>query len=244
MTTCINCGNSFTGKFCSNCRQPSETHRITWAELAHQLPHALFHADMGMLYTLKQLAVRPGDTIREYLAGKRAYHFNPLLYLILAGGLASLLYLSFHVSPPNREINLEKVQALSGSIAYKYFALVGALFIILLSISDYLFYYRKKLLIPEIIISNTFQTGQVMVYTIAFFPVLYFQDILVHNAEALIDARIVMKGLIITFLLFTRYQLYEAKGKLWLSITIIIQIAVVTAFYNLIVTKLITHYLH
>lgn len=239
MIICKNCGNRFEGIYCSYCRQLAETHRITWRELAHQLPHALFHADKGVLYTIKELTIRPGHSIRDYLSGKRAYHFNPLLFLILFGGFASLLFVSLHVSPPNPEIELEKIEAFSGTIAHKYFALVGLLFIILLSVTDYLFYFNKKYMLPEVILSNSFQAGQIMVFTLAMLPFFLLQTYLVEKFDVNIEMRLLLKVVSLVFLFFTRYQFYEAKGNYWLITKIVIQLIVVYIIYNYVIAGLI-----
>jgi hypothetical protein len=60
---CKNCNNQFEGIFCNMCRQPADTYRITWHEVIHHLPHAMFHTDKGLLHTVKEMTVRPGYTI-------------------------------------------------------------------------------------------------------------------------------------------------------------------------------------
>lgn len=51
----------------------------------HDIQHGLFHFDQGIFYTAKQLFIRPGHSIREFIEGKRVEHFKPLsLVIILA----------------------------------------------------------------------------------------------------------------------------------------------------------------
>lgn len=239
---CKNCGNIFEGNYCNICSQRAETHRITWHELAHHLPHALFHADKGLFYSIKELIFRPGHTIRDYISGKRVCHFNPLVFLILVGSFATLLFTMLHINPPNEEIKLIKIENLNATIGHKYFALVGLLFIILLTITDYVFYFDKKYVLPEIIISNTFQAGQIMVFTIAMLPILLLQDYLHKNLGVNIETRFIFKIFITCFLFFTRYQLYQAKNNYRLMLKIIIQIALVYVLYNQGVTRIIVYF--
>ena len=49
----------------------------------HEVPHSAFHVDKGILFSIKQLTVNPGKAIRDYIDGKRIYHFPPLTYMIL-----------------------------------------------------------------------------------------------------------------------------------------------------------------
>ncbi len=239
MITCKNCGHSFEGKYCSNCRQAANTERITWHYLLHHIPHALFHIDRGLFYTAKELALRPGNTLREYLNGKREYHFNPFVYLFLIGGFTSLFYVSFHIQPPNLEINLSKIEAFSNTIAYKYFAFVGLLFITLLTITDYFFYYKKKYSIPELIVVNTFQVGQVMVFTLIIIPLFLLQEFIAHKTQVHFELRFPFKILVIAFLFYTRVQFYEARKEKIIFVKILVQLGLIYFIYNFLVARLI-----
>jgi hypothetical protein len=239
--TCKNCGNRFEGNYCNSCSQRAKTYRITWHELAHHLPHALFHADKGLFYSIKELIVRPGHSIREFIEGKRIYHFNPLLFLILMGSFASFLFTLLHINPPNEEIELVKIESFNATLAHKYFALVGLLFIILLTITDFLFYHNKKFVIPEIIISNTFQAGQIMVFTIMMLPLFFLQNYFLKESGGNIEIRLLLKAISVGFLFFTRYQLYEAKGNYKLMAKIAVQIILVYILYNQGIARMIVY---
>lgn len=81
---CLNCGHSTEGKYCSNCGQKTSTRRFSLRHFfAHDLVHGVFHLDKGFLYTLRELFVRPGHSIREYIQGKRINHFNYFTTVIL-----------------------------------------------------------------------------------------------------------------------------------------------------------------
>lgn len=63
--------------------------------LLHEVPHALFHLERGILPTLAGLIRRPGKTINGYLDGQRVRYFNPLTLLMLLAGLTVLLSSTF-----------------------------------------------------------------------------------------------------------------------------------------------------
>src|SRR6478736_1543240 len=108
--TCLNCNANLAGKFCSNCGQDSNTHRINSHFLWHDIQHGLTHVDKGMLFTIKELFTRPGNSIRQFLEGKRIKHFKPIsLVIILAGAYG---FLSHYY-----EINIfsSNIQKISGS---------------------------------------------------------------------------------------------------------------------------------
>ncbi len=89
---CLNCNTTLEGKYCSSCGQKADIHRLDWHYLWHDLPHSILHLDKGIFFTIKELSVRPASTIREFLNGKRVNHFRPLMYLLITGTIAGLIY--------------------------------------------------------------------------------------------------------------------------------------------------------
>lgn len=87
MITCKNCEATFEGKFCPNCSQKADTHRLTVKHFAHDFFHAFTHTDKGILFLMKELMIRPGHAIREYNEGKRKKYFNPITFLLIVSAL-------------------------------------------------------------------------------------------------------------------------------------------------------------
>lgn len=95
---CLNCDHPVPDRFCGRCGQDAHhTHRLTMADMLHDIPHSIWHVDKGILYTLKTMIRRPGATIRAYLAGKRVDHFRPLSLLFVVTGLYALLAALLHI---------------------------------------------------------------------------------------------------------------------------------------------------
>ena len=86
---CKNCEASFEGKFCSNCSQTADIHRVTLKHFFHELFHAMTHTDKGILLLAKALLTRPGHVAREYLDGKRKKYFNPLSFLVITAAISA-----------------------------------------------------------------------------------------------------------------------------------------------------------
>lgn len=59
--------------------------------------------DKGILYTSEQLFLRPGESIREYLGGKRVTHIKPIALVILLTGFFALLYGVFGINTLNSD---------------------------------------------------------------------------------------------------------------------------------------------
>jgi hypothetical protein len=91
---CANCYRTVDGpdqRFCPACGQPTPAHRIDWHFLGHELEHSVLHMDRGIFYSLKNLMLRPGHFIRDYIEGRRACHVKPLmLIMILAATMVFL----------------------------------------------------------------------------------------------------------------------------------------------------------
>ena len=216
--SCKNCGNQYGGKFCNVCGQKAGTYRITWKEIFHHLPHAFFHLDEGFFYTIKQLAIRPGHTIREYLEGKRKSHYNPFLMLILLAGLCSYLFVYFHFQTIFASVSIDKLEVQNPFIAHKYFFARTIFFCLLCSAGDYLFFYEKKYSLPEMVVANVLMFCEVTVFQLIFIPFLlagrYF-DVNYYLRFFFVIA-------VLVYLFITRYQFYNAKANKWLTAKIVL----------------------
>lgn len=80
---CLNCNAKLYDKFCSKCGQKSDTHRITLKHfLFHDVLHGVWHIDKGIIFTIKEAIIRPGQAALDYISGKRIRYYN-VFYLIL-----------------------------------------------------------------------------------------------------------------------------------------------------------------
>lgn len=89
MTVCPNCSAPLqeTDRFCARCGQKTHQHRFNLPHIFHEFFHAFTHADKGVLMLVRDLALRPGRVLREYIVEfKRARYFNPFTLLLLVLG--------------------------------------------------------------------------------------------------------------------------------------------------------------
>lgn len=85
---CLNCDTQLQGKFCSNCGQKADTHRITFKHfIMHDVLHGVWHFEKGMLFTAKEALLRPGKAALDYIAGKRIRYYNVFYFILLLIGL-------------------------------------------------------------------------------------------------------------------------------------------------------------
>ncbi|WP_269715409.1 DUF3667 domain-containing protein [Caulobacter sp. NIBR2454] len=79
--TCADCGAETSGKFCSNCGQPTHVHR-SLLHLGEEILHGVMHFDSRIWRTLPLLFLNPGRLTREWVEGKRSRYVSPLgMYL-------------------------------------------------------------------------------------------------------------------------------------------------------------------
>jgi hypothetical protein len=90
--TCLSCGHTLKGNFCSNCGQKASVKRLTAAVLFEETIHSLTHLESGFLYTSWNLLLRPGLTGLNYIKGKRKVYQKPVSFFIIWTGLYILLH--------------------------------------------------------------------------------------------------------------------------------------------------------
>ena len=79
---CLNCGAATAGNFCSRCGQSTSVSRITFRSIADDFSDSLWKINKGLPFTIAALFKRPGQTIRNFIEGKRKPYFKPIAYAI------------------------------------------------------------------------------------------------------------------------------------------------------------------
>lgn len=238
-TSCKNCESRFKGNYCPHCRQSSETNRITWHEIGHHFIHAIFHIDKGLPFTINEMLFRPGKTISDYLKGKRAYHFNPFLFLLLLGATASVLFVSVPVRLIADDVDIELIERTRPLLAHKHFTIIGGIVLLFLTLTDFIFHFKKKYTLPELFVSNSFQIGEVLFFMIVAFPFLYLQKQINASYGIHIEIRYFLIALFYMYLFWVRFQFYEAKKKYLVQVLIVIQLLFLSLIIQYGLTKLV-----
>jgi hypothetical protein len=178
---CKNCNQRFKGHYCSNCGQSSETHKLDFHFLLHDIQHGLVHFDKGMLYSAKQLFTRPGDTIRDFIEGKRIKHFKPISLVIILATLYGVLYHYFDInamvdnSPKKAgdfSINLKEVNEWVAT----HFSWITLATIPLYTLGTYIAFKKQGYNYIEYFILNTFKASQRLLVHLALLPLLYYYN--------------------------------------------------------------------
>ncbi|QYJ68378.1 DUF3667 domain-containing protein [Flavobacterium litorale] len=209
---CLNCGTTIVGKYCSNCGQKTDTHRITFKHfLAHEMLHGVWHLEKGILFTVKEALTRPGYAALDYIAGKRFRYYNMFYLMLLV--LALILFAAHHTESKEAfdeavlddDDNYQKlVQFIDTYIKPILFTLVP-----LLAINSYVLYRRLKLnFLEHVIISGftslaMFVTALVAIaITVKYHPVTDFISDLLF-------------WVMLLFPILAYYQVSASKYKFW-----------------------------
>lgn len=213
---CLNCHEEITKKFCANCGQKSDTHRITFKHfIAHDLIHGTFHLDRGILFTIQEAMKRPGQAALDYIGGKRIRYYN-VFYLSLI--LIGLAILSSHtgnnvgMKGGNDESN-EYIEFFTNNIK---FILLG--FVPLLALNARLLFWKTKLNIAEHFIMAGFTFVGVLVMT----NILLISDTIVNAINGGTFFQWILVILTFTMLLFPAWayanlgwKFHSFLGLLW-----------------------------
>ena len=95
MSECKNCGTALQGHYCHQCGQHARVRRIDASYFVSEISETILQVNRGFFYSIKELFIRPGTTIRTFLEGQRKPHFRPMaLVLTLSAAYAFLTHLA------------------------------------------------------------------------------------------------------------------------------------------------------
>jgi len=165
--TCKNCGHPVDASFCPNCGQSTRVEKLTMASLINQLSEGVFQLNKGFFFTLVELFKRPGNSIREFLLGKRKNHFKPIgyaflvstVYFFLARALGTETILNELISGIAEGGSSEELVDQMNWFADRY-AYVILLFLPLYALASYLAFRKTGYNYVEHIVLNAYIIGQ------------------------------------------------------------------------------------
>lgn len=166
---CKNCNADITLNYCPNCGQAAKLKRIDWQYIKHEVEHVL-HFDKGILYTVKELLISPGKTVRDFIAENRSRLVKPIVFIIITSLIYTLINKYFHIEEKYIQSNgLEKSAAgsimnwVQGNYGYSNI-LIGAFMALWLKV----FFKKYGYNFFELLIMLCFVTGAGMLIFAAF----------------------------------------------------------------------------
>jgi hypothetical protein len=104
--TCNNCNAEISSNFCPKCGQPATLKRIDGRYIIHEIEHVL-HFERGILYTIKELLINPGQNIRNYLTTNRSRLVKPIIFIIITSLIYTIAVKVFHIDDNYIQFNNE-----------------------------------------------------------------------------------------------------------------------------------------
>lgn len=92
---CKRCNHQLFGDFCSNCGHPQKLKRINGKYVFSEIVSVL-NFDKGILFTIKELLIRPGLNIQKFILEDRNRLVKPILFLIVCSLFYSVFQEIFH----------------------------------------------------------------------------------------------------------------------------------------------------
>ncbi|MBK1895767.1 DUF3667 domain-containing protein [Chryseobacterium paridis] len=83
-------------EFCSNCKQNAKPKRIDGRYILHEIEHVL-HFERGILYTVRELLIRPGENIKNFITENRSRLVKPVIFIIVSSLIYTLISHFFHI---------------------------------------------------------------------------------------------------------------------------------------------------
>jgi Protein of unknown function (DUF3667) len=237
---CRNCGTETNGKYCHACGQKSVVHRLTLGHLVSELPHAVFHVDRGFGITFTQLLRHPGETINNYLDGKRARYFNPLTFLVIWAGVSAFLYSQYPFNyvvgaaasmPP--EIGAKYEAYLRGY--YRYQSLLLVLYLPLLAGLTRLLFRNSGRVYGEHLVINAFMFAMLCAVNALMFPICVVaeaQGMFLRSMQAIAILMIIVQTR-------TWYQVFRPSGRAWTTALLVAVGMVIYLLFTFVAPNLI-----
>ncbi|WP_439880302.1 DUF3667 domain-containing protein [Pontibacter sp. MBLB2868] len=96
---CLNCNATIPDKFCTSCGQENlELHENFFHLVLHSIGH-YFHFESKFFKSIAPLLTKPGSLTKEYFAGKRASHLNPVsMYIFISILFFTLFTANTHIN--------------------------------------------------------------------------------------------------------------------------------------------------
>lgn len=162
---CKNCHTIFEGNYCNTCGQKGAETRFELSNLTETFIHGFYHVHSGLFYTMKELFIRPGETLRGYISGKRVVYLNPFTYLVLICLVGGFVFKWSGVPEHVNEILLvssETIQFTSKHFSYRVLLIIPTY-----AIMSSIIYKSFKYNFAEHLVISTFLMSQSMVFIIA-----------------------------------------------------------------------------
>jgi len=163
---------------CSSCGRPSNPAPITLKSIFSDGLSVIFNLEKGFLFTIKELLLRPGEALNNYLSGEKRYlYYNPFRFAFIAVTLSFIIFQSLGffeatiaLAAPEGQ-NPEDIKE-SMTFLEKYGPLLTLTLVPFVSLGSWILFRRINF--AEHLVANFFAYGQISLLGILLVPLYYF----------------------------------------------------------------------
>jgi hypothetical protein len=244
-THCLNCNEAVSQKFCPNCGQKTDTHRITFKHLVfHDIIHGVWHFEKGILFTLKEAITRPGKAALDYIEGKRIRYYNVFYLALILIGLNIFVLHYYDILAKEYMPQMEKLSNEVDKLDvffenYSKLLLLGLL--PLFAFNSFVLFKKRKLNFSEhVIISGMLYLGILLISAVMnVFLYFDFTEKFVFISDF---ANILTPILLVAYVLFAYYNTFGDYYKKWVflpKITLFIALLAIEVIIFILLLKFI-----
>ncbi|WP_221393757.1 DUF3667 domain-containing protein [Dyadobacter sp. NIV53] len=147
----------------------------------HEIQHGLIHVDHGIFYTIRQLLTVPGQTVREFIDGKRVRHFKPVTLVVVLATVYGLLYHYFitalyDIEPIHSSKSIPDAYQTVIRWTTDHAAYSSLLLILTNTIASWLVFKKQGFNFAEHLVLNTFYRSLSLIVNLFMLPILYFYN--------------------------------------------------------------------
>jgi hypothetical protein len=141
----------------------------------------------GFLFTVKELSLRPGKAVQNYLAGHRVDYYSPHKYLFFIGAITSFLTSRFHsfsgeyTSAGTFDGDIHTFLGAFFQYADMYATLVNVISIPVFALFSFLLFRRSGYNYAEHLVLNAYITAQQLLLFIGWLPLTQISPLPVHQ---------------------------------------------------------------
>ena len=244
---CPCCFEQGTGNYCTHCGEDMNVERITLPAVFKSIPDIFFDVEHGLFYSIKMLLLHPGDTVRRYLGGDRKRHYKPLKFVLFLGGLYAFLFINFNIHSANTGMYESIMRNSNNSVetgkhldqfGEQWNSVIMLIQFPFIALFTWLLFRKRKYHYGEHLLANAFFIGEVALYNIILFPVIYFV-----NGTIWVDRITAFYGLwVLIYYSYAFYDwLYQKKTVrgFFISVGLVICVIFLVAILSLIMVPVL-----
>jgi hypothetical protein len=140
----------------------------------------LTNVEKGLFFTIRELTIRPGKVITDYLSGATVRYYNPLRYIVVLAGLSafastfidfvSIIESSSQGWQSSLSLEAKALQAKIIKWTLNYLSIFYLAMLPLNSLASYLVFRKRQYVYAEHLVANAFIYGHLALFSLIILP--------------------------------------------------------------------------